>query len=310
MRDSDGWWKVEMIEVAIFSYNRVDYLRNCVESVRRNLPQAKLRIFDDGSDDPAMLSYLMTLKAEVVRAEATDQARHGGLYRNMQRAFETATSEFLLLLQDDTQIVRPVDTEDEASIARIFEANESRAFVSVLFMKAARMRRFRRELSPYGDEGLYRTARGISDKNFARRLAYFDVTLCHVARLRAANWVFKPSERGNVECARRLFEDMPVMKAPFVFFCPEVPFFRNRSKTYGARLALRVVGSDLKCFYDLDPGTVARLKERPLEDWPIAENWLTPTNPKVKRPFVFKDVSARWWLSALHKIEMSYFRPK
>ena len=299
-----------MIDVAIFSYNRVDYLRNCVDSVRRNLPQARISIYDDNSSEPPMLAYLASIDATVVRSDKTDENRHGGLYGNMQRAMDMAQGKYLLLLQDDTQVVRPVDTGDLAEMAAVFERNQRRAFLCVLFMKAARMRRFRRELAPDSAENLYRTPPVISDKNFARRLAYFDVVLCHVDRLRAQNWAFAPSERENGQNARKLFEDMPVMKAPFVFFCPEVPFFRNRSKTVAARWAERVVGSDLKYYHDLDAATVARLKRRPLKEWPIAEKWLVPSNPKVKRPFVFKDVNARWWLSALHKIEMKYFRPK
>ncbi|GHC55658.1 glycosyltransferase family A protein [Neogemmobacter tilapiae] len=299
-----------MIEVAIFSYNRVEYLKNCVDSVRLNMPDARLRIFDDNSDDPAMLEYLSRTDAEVVRADTKDEERHGGLYANMQRALDMAEHDYLILLQDDTQVVRPVGPDDLYEIDRIFRANDRRAFLCVLFMKAARMRRFRREVDAYPDENIYRTAAGISEKNFARRLAYFDVVLCNVGRLRTVNWTFAPSERANCEMARELFEDMPVMKSPFVFFCPEVPFFRNRSKTLAARIAARVVGTDLKRYLDLDEAKTTLLKERPLSQWPIAEDWLTPTNPKVRRPFVFKDVSARWWLSALHKIEMKFFRPK
>ena len=41
-----------MFEVAIFSYNRGEYLKNCVESVRRNIPDATIRVYDDCSDDP------------------------------------------------------------------------------------------------------------------------------------------------------------------------------------------------------------------------------------------------------------------
>lgn len=296
---------LEKLEVAIFSFNRPAYLRNAVESARANLPGARIRVFDDNSTDPELLAYLDGLGDAVVRADARSSARHGGLYANMQRAFDMAERPLLLMLQDDVQVVRPVDAEDMADLERIFASDPKCAFVSVLFMMGARMRRFRRLLAPVPERGVYDAPPTLSERNRQRRLAYFDVCLWNVERLRRADWSVLPTEDQNVRRARDLFTTMPVMKNPFVFFCPEVPFFRNRSQMLSARLAARFVGRDLKSFRPFTPDDVAAFRARPISIWPRAEDFLHPADPRVVRPFVYKDVKARWWIYAIHKIEQA-----
>jgi hypothetical protein len=293
-----------MLDVAIFAFNRPDYLRNCVESVRRNIPGARIRVHDDASDDPAQIAYLESLGAEAVRRTAAEKARHGGLYANMTAALAGAEHEHILMLQDDMQVVRPVGSDDLDRIHALFAADPARAFVGPLFMKAERMRRFRRELCPDRRARAYVSPPG-HPRDAKHCLSYFDVHLAHVGRLRAAGWVYDAAGEGPIAArARELFGPMPVMADPIAFFCPEVPFFRHRDKkTIAARIAARFVGQGLKAFHDMTPAEVAALKARDLSVWPVAEDFLTPTDPRTRRPFVYKDVKARLWLYALHKIE-------
>jgi hypothetical protein len=293
-----------MLDVAIFAFNRPDYLRNCVGSVRRNIPGARLRVYDDASDDPAQIAYLESLGLEAVRRTAADKARHGGLYANMTAALAGAEHEHILMLQDDMQVVRPVGADDLDRIRTLFAADPARAFVGPLFMKAERMRRFRRELCPDPGARAYVSPPG-HGQDKKRCLSYFDVHLAHVPRLRAVNWVYDPAGEGTIAAqARARFGPMPVMADPIAFFCPEVPFFRHRDKkTLAARIAGRVLGQGLKAFHDMTPAEVAALKARDLSIWPVAEDFLRPTDPRTRRPFVYKDVKARLWLYALHKVE-------
>lgn len=291
------------VEVAIFSYNRSAYLQNAVESAQHCLPDARIRVFDDNSTDPETVAYLNSLGDMVVHAADSGAGRHGGLYANMQRAFEMAEGKYLLMLQDDAQVVRVVDAQDWQDIEAIFAATPDRAFLSVLFMKGSRMRRYRRQLVEMPDSGIYDAPPTLSEHNYKKRLAYFDICLWHVDRLRAASWSVLPSEGENVMQARETFSTMPFMKTPFVFFCPEVPFFRHRSQSIAARMAAKYVSTHLKGFVPMTERDVARMRTRPMAQWPIAEVFLTPANPKVRKPFVFIDVQARWWLYLIHKIE-------
>jgi len=292
-----------VLEVAIFSFNRGAWLANCVESVQRNIPQARLRIHDDNSDDPHTLAVLAGMADFVVRAGPAGAADHGGLYANMQRALETAQGDFVLFLQDDMQIVRPVAADEIAAIAGIFDSDPRLGFLAPIFMKGERMKRYRRKLTPDDALRLYQPA-----PHAAPPITYIDTALAHVGRLREAGWRFRPSEAQNVAQALDLFGPMPFLAEPFSFFCPEVPIFRNRRQSLAARLASRIAGEGVKAFHDMTPGAVRAFKTRALNVWPVAEDFLTPTDPRVRRPFVYKDVKARWWLNALHRLEKALRR--
>ncbi len=290
------------LAVAVFSYNRGDYLRNCLESLRRNMPFAEVTVYDDHSDDPATLAYLGSLRERVVQPPRDKGTRHGGLYANMQASLAGASSDMLLFLQEDMQVVRPVSERDVQEIAALFDASPDRAFVSPAFIKGLRRRRYLRGLMPCA------TPRSYVSRNHADRLAYFDVAVAHVARLRAADWRFAASEHANVLQAREAFGDMPVMAEPFVFYCPEVPIFRNRGRSLASRMAARLTGPDVKAFADMTDAEMHAFRARPLDRWPVAEDFLHPLNPRVRRPFVYADVRARWWLRVLHKLEQALKR--
>jgi glycosyltransferase involved in cell wall biosynthesis len=291
------------LTVAIFSYNRGAYLAHCVASVRRNMPWASVAVYDDASDDPETQAILRDLPVPVQSPAVADKGRHGGLYANMQTALDQATTRYLMFLQEDMQIVRPVDAADLATLDRLFDADPARAFTCPLFMKGRRLRRHQRLQTPDAALRCYRHPADATAKATARRLAYYDVSLADVARLRAAQWAFQPSERANVAQARRLFSDMPMLGDPFAFFCPEVPIFRNRAQSLASRLAARVTGPDVKGIVDMTADGVASLRARALTDWPEAERYLAARDPRVRKPFVYKDVKARWWLNLLYRAE-------
>jgi glycosyltransferase involved in cell wall biosynthesis len=285
------------LTIAVFSYNRGAYLRNCVASVMRNMPFADVRIYDDNSTDPETLSVLAGLGLPVLRPVQSESGRHGGLYANMSRALDEAASGMILFLQEDMQIVRPVQPEELDGIARILETPK-RAFVFPGFMKSSSMSRYQRLM--VADSGLRAY---VARPDGADRITYVDAMIADVAKLRAAGWRFSASERENAAKAAALFADMPYLGDPFLFYCPEVPIYRNRMQSLSSRIAARLTGSDVKAFHDLTGIETQALLHRPLADWPVAEIWLTPVNPNVRRPFVFKDVKVRWWLNILNKAE-------
>ena len=298
------------VEIAIFSYNRPAYLKNCVASVQRHLPQARLRVFDDNSDDPELIAYLATLPdGTVVQPDKqSGHARHGGLYPNMQRAFDSATARYLLMLQDDTQVVRELDQSDFDAIDTVFSEDPNCAFLAVTFLRGARETRYHRLLTPDTARGVYDTPALPDQPDYAKRIAYFDISLWHVERLREAQWQVQNSEHDNVLQARAMFSTMPHLAAPFVFHVPEVPVYRHRTQTLAARLARRIVGTDPKRFVPMTGPEVAAMKARDLSHWPIAEDFLICVDPKVRRPFVYKDVKRHWWLALLSKLEFNLRR--
>lgn len=295
------------LTVAVFSFNRGNYLRNCLESIGRNMPFAKVLVFDDGSTEPETLDVLADFAGPVILPETIGKTKHGGLYHNMQMALDHCDTELLCFLQEDMQIVRPVAKEELLEMRKILGATPGRAFLHPVFMKSVRMRRFRRRLDPDPTCRAY-----VGPKNGAQgwddRIAYFDVCIADVDRLRTEGWKFVLGEHDNVLQARNMFADMPLLGDPFAFYCPEVPIFRNRRQSLSARLAAHVSGHDVKSFHNLTAEETTRLKARDLSDWPMAEEWLRPVNPKVRRPFVYKDVKTRLWLNVLHRLEQALRR--
>ena len=287
-----------MIEVAIFSYNRLFYLKNALHSVQRNVSDARVRIYDDGSDQPEMKNFLFE-NSDLVGARLKGlDSKHGGLYANMQSALDEAQEDYLLLMQDDTQIVRKMEQEDLEAINRAFEAFPTAAFLSVMFLKGEKKRRYKRVIRIDDGNQLYRS-KSLDDGVIQ---SYYDVVLCNVPRLRAAGWKFENTEVANMKKARELFGEMPIMRNPMMFFCPEVPFFRDRKQS----LAARIIAKRRKVnpvFHDMTDEAVAKLKGRTLGVFPYAEDWLNPTLQGLRRPFVFKDVKANLWLNLLYAIE-------
>ena len=65
-----------LLTVAIMSYNRPDYLRNCVDSVHRHLPGARILVMDDASDDPVQQAELRRAAADRQRVAHSALAGH------------------------------------------------------------------------------------------------------------------------------------------------------------------------------------------------------------------------------------------
>ena len=291
----------DLLEVAIFSYNRPTYLKNCYESVKRNLPFAKVKIYDDGSDDPDLLNFLRATRSQAVVDGDSAASKHGGLYHNMQEALDRTEARYLLLLQDDMQVVRKVDREEFEALTPHFG---NHPLMSVNFMKGEREKRVK--TANKAGQGVYEPrldARGEPHRNAN---CYMDIALCDVDRLRRANWKVLSSEAEMARVARRDVGGMNHFGNPFVFYCPQVPFFRDRRQPLSARLANRFTKGPV-FFNDLSDSENQRFQHRDISEWPIAENWLTPTIPNIRRPFVYQDARSLWWTDVIYGIERHYY---
>ncbi len=276
------------LTAAVFSYNRGDYLANCAASVLRHMAGATFRIHDDASDDPRTRAVLAGLAPHLAAPGTGLQSKHGGLYANMQAALDGCATRFLLFLQDDMQVVRPVTAQDMDEIAAIFDADPARAFLCPTFVKGLRLSHAAamRPLLPL--------------RAWAGSHAYGDVCIADAPRLRAAGWRFAARERLSQDQAARMFAPMPYMATPFCHFLPEVPVFRARRTSLAARLARRITGPGVKAFDDLTEAEITAL--RASTALPVAEDWLRTVWPAA-RPFVYQDIRVRRWIATLHRVE-------
>ncbi|MFP4351400.1 MAG: glycosyltransferase family A protein [Puniceicoccaceae bacterium] len=296
------------LEVFVFSYNRGSILRHCLESILRHMPAAKVTVVDDSSTDPDTVRFLENLPPGVGLMRPKEERRakwNGGLYENMQAAYESAEADFVLFTQDDAQVVRPVERADVDYIREYFAHFGDAAFLNPVFPLA--VRRSRRRIIDFAEDfpAFFYTL----DERFRTRnitMYYADICIACAPRLRAVDWRFQRCEGSTGSVARRHFRKMGGMVHPFLCQLPEVPFFRASHQTWAMRRIIRKQNGRLCAFRDLTPGEVRDLRRAPPGHVPWAEDWLHCTGREPKRPFRHRVADAYPLLKRIHKLEM-YF---
>lgn len=293
-------------QIAIFSYNRGAYLRNCIESIERHCPGVLYTVYDDGSDDPLTVAYLKGLGAKVRHMQQVGTDRHGGFYRNMQASLDEASSSAMLLLQDDVQVVRDVTDDDIFYWFDYWDQHPDVAFLSPVFLKGSRRKDFLHYYQISSTDRVYHWCedRQRPSKDGPVPSAYMDVCLLNVERLRQKNWRYQASEWLNGEQAAWMFPgQMPQLADPFVFYVPEEPVYRSRVKTRGTDLAVKLAGNVVKCFRSMSADETRLLKMRDIHQYPFAEDFVHTVDPKVKRPYRFNIYRTHWLARLVNKIE-------
>lgn len=288
------------LSIAIFSYNRGQYLRNLLDSISTHIPGVEVRIYDDNSDDPDTIHLLNNCGHSVYKPDKTTMNRHGNLYVNMQSALEGASTNYLIMLQNDLQIIRDFSDIDLSTIQETFE-NTQIGFLRPQFMRQGSYLKFLDQLILDSERDIYfpiKESEGVEVGN-----AYCDVMICSVQNLRAVNWSFEDSENGNAKKARQIFKHMPQMFNPFIFYCPEVPCYRNRRIFLASKIAsFRLKGQIIK-FASMTTNEMHSFINRNRNIPPVAEDFLRPSDSDVLYPFVFEDFRRKKFLLALYKVE-------
>jgi len=273
------------LTIAVMAYNRPLYLRNCLESVLRHTTEARIVIADDASDDPSQLALLAEMEAHPrvsVLWGSGDKSRHGGLYANMQRVLDRCETEYLMYLQDDTQLVRTLAREDLEVIAAALERREV-GFLSPFFLKWISLPRHRLALQAdpaLPIQVLRRTWR------LKPRYQYSDICIVYAPRLRARGWRFAGTERANGIQASALFEGMPVLAVPLGFYCPAVTKIYRGRAARGAEVA-GLPTTPITTLRDLSDAQVSALRARPRSILPVADDILETAPVPLPKPFSF-----------------------
>ncbi len=293
------------ISIAIFSYNRGAYLHNLLNSIERLIPSAHVMIFDDASDDPLTQNILKESTNDIHINQTQSKERHGNLYNNMQSAIEKSPTRILLLLQDDTQIIRALGEEDFKAIDKVF-SDPNIAFLRPQFLKESNAERFILATSVDPNTGNLVPKKSYDEVEPGN--AFCDVVLCDISKLKSVNWKFHQNERANQNQAKSHFSHMPFMRNPFLFYCPEVPSYRDRKLYLASRIVQNKRKGEVVSFNILEGQSLSNFMNRAAEIPPIAENFLTTNFDNVKRPFVYQDYARSPWLHALYKIESRLYR--
>jgi glycosyltransferase involved in cell wall biosynthesis len=295
--------RLTTLKFIIFSYNRGQFLEHCVASIERYAPDSPIAVYDDASQDPETCRVLegIATRHTVVSSATIGRHKHGGLYGNMQAAYEDLSDEPLVcFLQDDMQLVRPLDADARAAIARYFDVTPNAAFLSVVFAKGPP-----RDIDP--EEFRYAPDCGAYLPTHDRRSAgtYFaDVCVFRPDRLRAVNWQFAAGEPANDRQARAHFAVMGLLRDPLAMWLPFGPTYRGRRRTWAIRLAERKHQCGFYPFAPLSDAQIAALKKRPDNRMPAAEQFLVTDPPHPAPHWLYSPLSGSRFYKKLNSLEL------
>ncbi|AQQ66665.1 hypothetical protein Mag101_02625 [Microbulbifer agarilyticus] len=290
------------MHIFVFSYNRGAQLENCVRSIEACAPQCQLTIVDDGSDDPATQAVLReaACRHQVIDRTAESGHKLGGLYANMQAAYEMASAdELMCFLQDDTQMVRPLTEEDIEALRASFANQSDLGFISPAFVRGISLRR-----------KVDRDFRFDTDRNFwfwyPRKRStgtwFSALLIADPKRLRKHNWQFEVGESVNNRRAAKMFCRMARMRVPFAMWLPNGGAYRGKQKSLALRFGEWVRNCGLYPLQVMSAVEVNGLAQASPVRLPVAEEFLK-TDKKVRQPWAYDPMQGAGWLKLLDRIE-------
>ncbi|MBZ2170173.1 glycosyltransferase family 2 protein [Marinobacter sp. F4216] len=292
----------------VFSFNRGRYLENCIGSIEACAPGSPIVIFDDNSTDPETVQVLEKFRAKhrIIQPQRDERSRHhlGGLYGNMQRAFEEhLDADLVCYLQDDTQMVRRLDEDDLAGIEQTFEKAPSLGFINPCFIRGINFTR--------GAQYAYNPELKLYFREHSQRSSgtYFSALLImKPKRLKDAGWSFAQSEPANNQQARNQFMPMGYLHSPFAMWLPEVPAYRGKKKTLGLKLAEKKRNCGYYPFALMSESQITDLKGRHESALPIAEDFLHCADHEPPKPWAYNPLTNTGWIKTLNQAEVSLRR--
>ncbi|WP_226703889.1 glycosyltransferase family 2 protein [Microbulbifer elongatus] len=291
------------MHIFVFSYNRGPFLENCIRSIEACAPQCGLTVIDDGSDDPETCRVLAEIgqRHRVVDKTAESGHKLGGLYANMQAAFEMAADdELVCFLQDDTQMVRSLTDEDLAELRQSFDEQPDLGFISPAFVRGISIQK-----------KVDQDFRFDAERNFwfwyPRKRStgtwFSALLIADPRRLRQVDWHFEVGESVNNRKAAKIFCRMARMRAPFSMWLPNGRAYRGKQKS----LALRFGEWSRRCgLYPLEimsDAQVQALKTAEPAQLPVAETCLKTTRGNIRSPWAYDPMQGAGWLKLLDRFE-------
>jgi glycosyltransferase involved in cell wall biosynthesis len=298
------------LSFCVFSYNRGEFLRNCVRSIMECAPQCPVSIFDDNSDDPETIEILQTLSTQhqVIQPESPAGAsgKHGGLYANMQAAFDRLPDDGLFcFLQDDMQLVRPLSAPEIAAMNAQLEDCIQPRLLQPAFLKGCNRQADADCIRFAATENAY----CIDRFRHSAGAWYSDILVAKAGRLRSAGWRFLPRESANERQARETLAQMLYLKNPFAAWLPSVPSYRGRTRTWALRQAERLAGCAFYPLRIMSDKQNRRFLERSHTDLPVAEDFLSLAGDALPTPWISHPLQGRRVLKLLNTISLKFFSP-
>ncbi len=288
--------------ICIFSYNRGRYLANLLRSVARFYPETDFRIWDDNSTDPETVALLQTCGDKVIYQQAATDAKHGGLYRNMDKALQYAAAEgysYAYFVQDDMQFVC-TNAQLLQQLNTLF-ANEQVCMVNANFL--ARIAFYMAEQTVLLQHPL---------AHVHRDFGVADTGIIDVAKAVRIGLAFdQGSERKNGENWKAKGFNLMVLHQPDLCWVPWPDVYRNRKK-------YRSLANSASTVDLLVKPLTAKARQKLWHNTAIAylEDYTSAANPLMIKPYWYQEfVSARAMVSVyckyyMHRLGRLFVKPR
>lgn len=276
------------LRIYVFSYNRPEFLNNCVKSMTRLAPDFALTIVDDNSDEPRTRRLIDDLSRShnVIHPPETtgpQTYKTGGLYPNKNLALEDAArtgATYAFFVHHDMQLVRPIRSGDLACFDRFFEVNTRSMELQVCFMKL-QLRQWDEQHARL-DESNTAYLRSPSD---ARGHKFFSGSgVFNVERTKNMLGEIRLGEKANEAAARELNARMGFYAWPFLMWLPFPVSYRGKARSIPLRTLEYIGGGGFHPINDMSTARETAFLNRSLTIQPVAERYLEcPGVPRQAR---------------------------
>lgn len=282
------------ILIAVMSYNRGQYLLNCIDSIQKNLSfNYELVIYDDHSTDSVTTEILKSLPVEVRPTNLGGESKkHKGLYLNMNDALRDALDrnfDALFVIQDDMQVIRKIGEETVNLLSRVFSANLGVVSIVPLFFKKNHQKNYDSLITLDSDLQVFYSKTW--DQLYMNGVA--DVGIFDVRKLGAVNWVFENNETDNLLKGKGLKLRRAVLKSPFLAYLPWPETFRHRITSLSDLITVytdKIFNAGFHPFKEMTKLAEDRLKKS--VSIPFAEDYLELRNPgRLRKPWNYYESS-------------------
>lgn len=268
------------LAIYLFSFNRGQFLGNCLESIRLCASDFETTIVDDNSGDPETRSILDSQRPywRFLEPQDTSDSDHktGGLYNNMRLAFKDAkkrNKSYVLFIQDDMQLVRRIEPEDLAAASDFFKSNTNSAELHTCFLKRYLHERDQATMGLDSSQQAY-----LRPSDYPGFSGFSAVGLFSVTRFHDLFGELRRGEYANNEFAQTQNIQMGFARNPFMMWLPYPISHRGKKRNMQLHLVEGLAGCGYFPYETMTQERIKLLKNRPASELPLAENWLTCPN--------------------------------
>jgi hypothetical protein len=232
--------------IFVFSFNRGEFLENCISSIEKFMPWSPIYLIDDNSTDKKTLNWILINSKRftlIPPSKGKQMRKSGGLHKNMEKAFLELNRrgiDHCLFLQDDMQIVRKVTQVEISTYTERLTQLHNCMQISTNFRKKIYID-LDNDTAEWDDKDLFQFREVENDPRF---LAFIDVGIFSVNDFFNYFGDLDVGELNNNSRAKSYGLKVRNLKEPFTMYLPFPT--ANRAKKKGVLLWVveRLSGAD------------------------------------------------------------------